>query len=789
MKRFPILFACAAVALAQTAAEWPTGPRTTPPMVNSVAPQGAARGATVELTVEGLNLAGADRVFFSQPGIAARILRVKELPDLPEMRLGSAGLPSTIDLGALPPRHQVTLEVDVSPDAPTGPVDLRLQTPLGTTPAGRFLVEPYYGESPDQEPNNSSETAFESFLPTILVGTIARPGDVDYFRIAVKEGEEVVFEDGAQRLGTALQPVITIFDEDLGEVAELVLDPASPPVLAHRFNKAGTYFLRISDYQQGGGNGHVYRIKTGRLPVALSAFPLGVPRGGSAQVVWRGFNLKQDTAEVQGTPWEHDESVARVRPAGRGGSALSDVTLALGDAPEIAAKGGAEPQTVPVPAIVNGRLTEAAHTFRFRAGKGEKLVFEVLASRLGSPLDSVIEVLDAGGKRVERATVRCVLQTSVTLRDHDSVSPGIRIQSPTGFKVGDWMMIGGEILKVEAMPRTPDDDFRFQQFGGQRIAYFDTTGEAHALDAAAYRVEVHPPGAQFSSNGLPLVRLHYRNDDGGPGFGKDSRLRFTAPADGDYLLRVSDVRSLTGEALAYRLEMRRPRPDFRLSVSPANPNVPLGGRIPVTVTAQRLDDFDGPIEIRVEDLPAGFESTAGTILPGQDSTTLLVAARADAALESAAPFRVLGRAGNLTRTAGNADPLQRVWLMPESDIAMTSETREVELEPGGTAEVTVSIARRRGYGGRVPVEVRNLPPGVRVLDVGLNGVLINEDENRRSFTLEALPDTEPGEQPIYVSGRVETRSPQQTSYAGEAIRLRVKPRPQLSGIAKPGNQP
>ena len=75
------------------------------------------------------------------------------------------------------------------------------------------------------------------------------------------------------------------------------------------------------------------------------------------------------------------------------------------------------------------------------------------------------------------------------------------------------------------------------------------------------------------------------------------------------------------------------------------------------------------------------------------------------------------------------------------------------------------------------MDVRNLPPRVRVLDVGLNGVLITEDESRRSFTIEALPTAQPVDQLIFVDGDVETRSGQQTSYASpQAIRLRVKPK-------------
>src|SRR5262249_57940001 len=112
--------------------------------ISAVSPQGVSRGATVEMTIEGFNLAKTSAVYFSEPGIKARILRIKELPDLPDIRLGSNGTPSTVDLGPLPPRNQVTLEIEVSPDAPVGTLVMRLQTPLGTSPAARIAIEPYY---------------------------------------------------------------------------------------------------------------------------------------------------------------------------------------------------------------------------------------------------------------------------------------------------------------------------------------------------------------------------------------------------------------------------------------------------------------------------------------------------------------------------------------------------------------------------------------------------------------------------------------------------------------------
>src|SRR4029077_4462423 len=236
----------------QIAGEWPTGKRTTPPTIDSVSPLGVPRGATVEMQVEGLNLARTSAVYFSEPGIKARIVSIKELPDLPDIRLGSNGTPSTIDLGPLPPRNQVTVEVDVSPDAEIGPVSFRLLTPLGTSPEGLFLSEPYYGEAPDQEPNDTPDSAFETILPAILAGAISRPGDVDYYKIRVKAGQQISFLNGAMLIGSSLQPVVAIVDADFNVVREFGTEGGTEQVMfAHRFEKAGVYYLRVTDYQHG----------------------------------------------------------------------------------------------------------------------------------------------------------------------------------------------------------------------------------------------------------------------------------------------------------------------------------------------------------------------------------------------------------------------------------------------------------------------------------------------------------------------------------------------------------
>lgn len=760
--------------------------------MNSVSPVGVSRGTTVEMKVEGLNLAGASAVFFSEPGVKGKVLRIKELPDLSDVRLGSNGGLSTVDVGPLPPRNEVTLELEIAPDADIGPVSFRLQTPLGTSPVGKFLIEPFYGESTDREPDNTPEDAVETYLPAILTGTISRPGDVDFFKIVVKAGDQLVFRNGAMLIGSSLQPVVAILTEDQTVVHEFGNNAEMEALqFAYRFEKAGTYYVRVSDYDGSGRPSNFYRIIVGKYPLVEWAYPLGIERGKSREFQLTGYNLGLGKMKVSGDPGPDSEDSVLLRAVGPRGRSFNRLKLGIGGEPEIDASGTnlavAEAQAVSLPVTVNGRIAAPEHGkpvenyYRFHARKNEKVIVDVDAQRLGSKLDSFIEVLDAAGKRIERATVRPVLQTFTTLSERDSSSEAIRVVSPTGFEVGDSVMVGQEIIRVRAMPRGPDDDVQFEGFAGQRLAYFDTTAEAHAIDQPVYKVQIYPPGAHLAPNGLPIVKLYYQNDDGGPGYGKDSAVHFTAPSDGDYLVRIHDVRGLGGPEFAYRLTIREPEPDFRLSVSPSNPNVPTGGSIPIEVQAMRQDEFEGPIEVSIEDLPPGLHAAKATIAAKQVSTTMLLSADAGAKLDLAAPLKVVGRATAGSRTlshiANPEDKLKLVALMPKPDVLMTSETKEITLEPGGTAEVTVDVTRQNDFRGRVPVLVLNLPPRVRVLDVGLNGVLVTETAKRRSFKIEALPTAEPIEQWIYVAGEVETRSALQNAYAAQPILLKVKPAP------------
>src|SRR6185503_16150449 len=138
------------------------------------------------------------------------------------------------------------------------------------------------------------------------------------------------------------------------------------------------------------------------------------------------------------------------------------------------------------------------------------------------------------------------------LRNHGSTGSGIRLLAWNELHRGDYVYIDRELIRVLELPKGPDEDTFFAHFRGERISYQDTTAEAHALLRPVYKVGVLAPGTPVSPNGLPVFDIGYRNDDGGPMYGKDSRLEFTAPATGTYYIRLTDSRGTSSPVHACR---------------------------------------------------------------------------------------------------------------------------------------------------------------------------------------------------------------------------------------------
>jgi hypothetical protein len=173
----------------------------------------------------------------------------------------------------------------------------------------------------------------------------------------------------------------------------------------------------------------------------------------------------------------------------------------------------------------------------------------------------------------------------------------------------------------------------------------------------------------------------------------------------------------------------------------------------------------------------GYSATQAVIPSGQNSTAILLSATAGSKpfkLEIEGTAMIDGR--QAIRAAELEGGLNIASVSPPPEIKVWTEPKEIAIEPGGHAYITVKIARDRGFAGRVPIDVRDLPPGVIVKDVGLNGVLITESETEQRFLLDVQSWVPRLEQPIFVVGRIETTSPQRSDFPAQPVMLTIKPK-------------
>ncbi len=718
-----------------TAEPLPAKPK--PPVLKKLTPNAGVRGKTIRVAFEGENLGDVNAVAGEVPG-------------------------KIVERSATRVEVDITLPGTASP----GIINLGVKSPAGASVNLPFIVDRYPVVA-EAGPKDSPRIGMKVTLPATLVGAINKAGDADYFRFEAKVSQEIAVQ--VLTNGSKLEPVVELTDANGKIVAE-----STNGLLGHCCVRAGTYALGIRDKDFRGGADFTYRLSVGDFPIVMAVHPLGMERGKENNVDLVGVNLGAQRRVRFALP-------ADAAPGSRHNVPLPKLAeKPIGSAQVVAGEFPERPvirehATIVVPGTATGVLEgpQATHTIEFKAKKGQQLIVEVDARRLGSPLDSFIEILDAKDQPVQRATLRCVARTFSTFRDHDSVGPGIRLEYWNELAIDDYLYVGSELVRIKQLPKNPDDDCQFYAAGGQRLGFLDTTPTHHANGTPMYKVSFHPPGSTFPPNGMPVFHIPYRNDDGGPGYGKDSRIFFDPPAEGEseYRVRIRDARGQGGDLYAYRLTVRPPRPDFSIRFDPTSPSVWKGGSLPINVVATRIDGYAGPIQVKLENLPAGFEAPATFVEAEQEATTFPLYAAPTATIPAkSAPLKLVAIATidgkEVKREVSGALPK----LVEPGDIVTTTNVQEVSIKPGQETRLLVTVERRNGFKGRIPLDVRGLPHGVRVLNIGLNGILVTEHDTQREIVLYAEPWVKPMERPFIVLARREGKN---TEHGAKSVLLKV----------------
>ncbi|MBL8814653.1 MAG: PPC domain-containing protein [Planctomyces sp.] len=288
--------------------------------------------------------------------------------------------------------------------------------------------------------------------------------------------------------------------------------------------------------------------------------------------------------------------------------------------------------------------------------------------------------------------------------------------------------------------------------------------------------EVECLGRRIRSAIDPVVNLYKGNGEGITGNddsrGPDSYFRFQVPADGEYLLRVTDHLGRGGPEFTYRVEFQDVKPSLtvgiprvaRYSQSRQQVYVPRGGRFGTLVSAERLN-FGGELTIDDMVLPPGIKIVAPPMRADQNVMPVVFEAAADAPNAGAlVDFRMkttdpnLPLSGRFTNRADFviAGPGQSLYVWKDVErlpVAVVDELPfsieiiqpKVPIVRDGLLNLRIIAKKKEGWDEEIQVQFPYRPPGI-----GANSAIsIPKGQTEGLYQLNAAANATIGKWPVF----------------------------------------
>ena len=678
-----------------------------PPSISSLQPRGAQRGGSIILVVEGAGLS-ADVELIT--GLAA------------EPRL------ITDDDQLKPSANRVAFRVSILDTEAAGPRLIRVRTPEGISAPSVFCVA-VLPEVEEKEPNDLPGVAQPITLPATVNGRLS-PTDRDVFRCSAKQGERLVFEAAARRIGSAVDPTLRLLSPEGRELA-LGEDSSGLDVDARIDFVApatGEYLIQIHDATYSARAPDFYRLRAGSVPYAETVFPLGGRAGTDVVVQFDGAGLE---APVRSSI-RLDEGLTSGRtyvspPPGLEAAGGMPFLFGVGVLPEEieGRREKGEPLPLRPPVTMNGRLEAAGEADRYAldVAAGQSWSIVVDAASLGSWCDPTVTVLKEDGGAIAAA-------------DDDGMNPDPRLafSVPEGVRraiieVRDLLGRGGRgfayRLKVE--PQRPDFELRL----GSTELQLPVRGTA-VLEVECVRrgyggpvtLAVTPPPIGFTIRGgeiLPDQTKGYLTLTG-PETGQPRRLSFRVTGAGGTaerpiervaegtLFLAKDQNVPIGKMLAAGVESAVVvPPPLSLSVGSQEIEVVVGHSIQVPIGLLRGANAGSEVKVTALAAPPGLTVAESKLAGDKAAGTVTLSAAPDAALRDGDVILV-GVLGGKGAEVAAPSPAFRARVVRPFSAELSAVA--VSAAAGSTAAIRGKIARTTPFAGKVQLKVEGLPAGM-----------------------------------------------------------------------------
>jgi len=681
-------------------------------------PAGGQRGTELEATFSGERLQDAQEIYCYEPGI--QFLKLD-----------------------LVTNKTVTVQLKIAADCALGEHHFRVRTASGLSEVTTFFV----GSSPEaaeKEPNNDAAHAQKVDFNSTINGVVNNE-DVDCFSVDVKKGQRFSVEVEGMRLGRGpLDARLTILKPD----GSILADPddtwlgVQDPFVSLLAPIDGQYTIQLREVTSGGSDKCHYRLHIGAFPRPTSVFPLGGKTGETVVFTFYSQATGEFSQKIK-LPAQPDERFG-VFAELDGLSAPTPNWIRVSEFPNVLAtpdnhdREHATVTELPPPLALNGIIaqTNQESWFRFNAVKGAVLEVNAFARRLRSPMDPVIEVLDATGKSLASNDDSVGADSSLKFTAGETTNYFVRVRDTLrdcgrdfGFRIE---VTPAEPTLAIKIPEVSRNDTQSRQYivvpRGNRFATLISAKRANFGSELTFNIAGLPEGVTMlaermssSMDSMPLVfeatsdaavagkllDLPATGTNNGKSvqgsFRQDVELVQGAPNNANYCSTSVDK---------FCVAVTREAP-FRLRI--VEPKVPIvqAGTMRLEVVAERATNFDEPIELHMVWNPPGMSSQSEATIP-KGATNVFYQLNAGGGAETRAwKIAILGHAKVDGGELYASTQLAQIEVAPPF---LSGKIETTWLNPGKSAELTVNLKQLKPFEGKAAIRLVGLPENVSVAD-------------------------------------------------------------------------
>ncbi len=734
--------------------------RAVSPVLRLIQPVGGQRATEVTVTLSGQRLNDIQEILFYQPGITV-----------------------TKIVGGQEPRAVVTFKI--SETAALGLHDFRVRTATGVSSLKTFSVG-NLKEVSEVEPNNDFAKP-QKIDMNVTVNGVAGNEDIDYYEVRATKGQRITVEVEGIRLGlTLFDPYVAILNAKRFELASsddsaLIWQDGFVSLVAQ---EDGTNVIAVREAAYAGNPQSLYRLHVGHFPRPTATVPSGGKFGDHVKVRWIGDVMGETTTEID-LPGHTDRSFGLLAHDATGSAPypnsfrLSPFGNTIESEPNDT-HDTATPFNPPV--ALNGAIehTGDVDSYMFKARKGERYDVRVVARRIRSPLDPVLNIF---GKNAARLA-----------SNDDSEGPDSYLRF-TAARDGDFVISVADHLgkggpdytyRVEISPvtprlklSTPNESLRR---GTNVMAPAIPRGNRQALLIQARREDFSGAISLFADNlpagvtveademtaGNSVIPVLFRADAKAPigatmanVTGKTTGTTAQVPCEfsstAELVLGQNNVPfwTRTVDSLAVAVTDEAP-----FTVEIVEPKVPIvrSGSMDLKVVAKRKPGFTAPIAVTLPWNPPGIASKNESVIPeNQNEVTIPINASGGAELKTwrivvngtfTEPPPAPPAGATQAQVQAQRRRIRGAKLIVSSEFARLTVAPQflnlkfaaASVEQGSEVDLSVKVNKAVDFAGDAKMTLIGLPNKVTT-----RPVTITKDTTEAVFHLKTDAKTPPGE--------------------------------------------